>query len=137
LVGLLLTGYGTATGVFAATLAATEGVDNAEQGLAGGLINMSRQVGAAVGVAVSAAVIGSRAAAANSVTTDRVAIFVSAVAAVLAAVIALRGIGTRSIQAATAPDDSIHDQPRPSGQHLHMPHSKPKTLRSALPHRER
>jgi EmrB/QacA subfamily drug resistance transporter len=111
LVGLLLTGYGTATGVFAATLAATEDVDDAEQGLAGGLINMSRQVGAAVGVAVSAAVIGSRAAAANSVTAGRVAIFVSAVAGVLAAVIALRGIGTRSIRAATAPDDRVHDHP--------------------------
>jgi MFS family permease len=101
LAGLLLAGYGTATGVFAATVAATQGVANAEQGLASGLINMSRQVGAAVGVAVSAAVIGSSAASRNPVTADRAAVFVTAAAAVLAAVIALRGIRARSTPAAT------------------------------------
>jgi MFS family permease len=99
LVGLSLAGYGTATGIFAATAAATEGVAEGEQGLASGLINMSRQVGAAVGVALSAAVIGS-AASGNSVTADRLALLVTAVAAVLAVVIALRGIGVRSTPAA-------------------------------------
>ncbi len=96
LAGLLLVGYGTATGVFAATVAATQGVANAEQGLAGGMINMSRQVGAAVGAAVSAAVIGSSAASPNPVTADRAALLVTAAAAALAAAIALRGIGARS-----------------------------------------
>ncbi|MDQ1398218.1 MAG: hypothetical protein QOK20_150, partial [Acidimicrobiaceae bacterium] len=50
LASFMLIGYGTATGAFGATVAATQGVSDDEQGLAGGLVNMSRQVGAALGV---------------------------------------------------------------------------------------
>lgn len=91
-VGFMLAGYGTATGAFGATVAATEGVGNEEQGLAGGLVNMSRQVGAALGVAVAAAVIGTGATSGGSVASDRSAVLVTAAAAVVAAVLAVRGI---------------------------------------------
>jgi MFS family permease len=93
LVGFVLAGYGTATGAFGATVAATQGVAAGEQGLAGGLINMSRQVGAAVGVAVAAAVIGTGATSGGSVGPDHLAVLVTATAAALAAVVAFRGIG--------------------------------------------
>ncbi|HEX3461162.1 MAG TPA: MFS transporter, partial [Acidimicrobiales bacterium] len=91
--GFIFAGYGTATGAFGATVAATQGVSDDEQGLAGGLINMSRQVGAALGVAVAAAVIGTGATSGGSVEPDRWAVLVTAAAAVVAAVLALRGIG--------------------------------------------
>jgi EmrB/QacA subfamily drug resistance transporter len=94
-VGFVCAGYGTATGAFGTTVAATQGVVDDEQGLAGGLINMSRQVGAAVGVAVAAAVIGTGATSGASVVADRSAVFVTAAAAVVAAGIALRGLKAR------------------------------------------
>ncbi len=94
-VGFMLAGYGTATGAFGATVAATQGVADGEQGLAGGLVNMSRQVGAALGVAVAAAVIGTRAASGGTVAPDRSAVLVTAAAAVVAAIIAFRGVGAR------------------------------------------
>ena len=48
---LALSGGG-AGGAFGAAVAATRGVGDGDQGLAGGLVNMSRQVGAAIGVAL-------------------------------------------------------------------------------------
>jgi EmrB/QacA subfamily drug resistance transporter len=94
--GFMLAGYGTATGAFGATVAATQGVANDEQGLAGGLVNMSRQVGAALGVAVAAAVIGTGATSGDSVGADRSAVLVSAAAAVLATILAFRGTRARA-----------------------------------------
>jgi hypothetical protein len=70
-------------GAFGATVAATEGIADDEQGLAGGLINMSRQVGAALGVAVVAAVIGTGAISGGSVAPDRSAVLVTAGGAAL------------------------------------------------------
>jgi hypothetical protein len=97
----MLAGYGTATGAFGATVAATQGVTDDEQGLAGGLVNMSRQVGAALGVAVAAAIIGTGVSSGGSVAPDRSAVLVTAAAAVLAAALALRGIGARARAAPT------------------------------------
>jgi EmrB/QacA subfamily drug resistance transporter len=105
LLGFMLAGYGTATGAFGATVAATQGVSDDEQGLAGGLINMSRQVGAALGVAVAAAVIGTSATSGGSVDSDRWAVLVTAAAAVVAVVLASRGIG-----GGAHPDDSAHSR---------------------------
>jgi MFS family permease len=96
-VGFMFAGYGTATGAFGSTVAATQGVDDDEQGVAGGLINMSRQVGAALGVAVAAAVMGSGATSGTSVARDEAAILVTAAAAVVAAVLAFRGLDRRPI----------------------------------------
>jgi MFS family permease len=101
LVGFMLAGYGTATGAFGATVAATHGVADQEQGLAGGLVNMSRQMGAALGVAVAAAIIGTGVSSGGAVAPDRAAILVTAAAAVLAAALAIRGIGGRPRAAPT------------------------------------
>ena len=49
---LLVIGFGSTCTLFAATVAGSAGVRNEEQGLASGLINMTRQVGSAVGVAM-------------------------------------------------------------------------------------
>lgn len=84
LLGFLAAGYGTATAAFGATVAATRDVANDEQGLAGGLINMSRQIGAAIGVAVAAAVIGTASTSGGSVDPDRTALLIIAAAAVVA-----------------------------------------------------
>ena len=49
---LLVFGFGSTNVVFGSTVAASTGVTNDEQGLAGALVNATRQIGAAVGVAV-------------------------------------------------------------------------------------
>jgi EmrB/QacA subfamily drug resistance transporter len=102
LTGLVLAGYGTSTGSFGATVAATQGVVDGEQGLAGGLINMSRQVGAALGVAVAAAVIGTGATSGASLTPDRAALMATAAAGALAVVLTLRGVKVRDRVAASS-----------------------------------
>jgi EmrB/QacA subfamily drug resistance transporter len=53
---LLVIGFGSTCTTFAATVAGSTGVRNEQQGLASGLINMARQVGSAVGVAILLAV---------------------------------------------------------------------------------
>jgi EmrB/QacA subfamily drug resistance transporter len=106
-VAFMLAGYGTATGAFGATVAATEGIADDEQGLAGGLINMSRQVGAALGVAVVAAVIGTGAISGGSIAPDRSAVLVTAGGAALAAVFALRGIAARALAAPSTPPAAL------------------------------
>ncbi len=54
--GQLLCGVGFALGLPAAAIGATSGVDPAQQGLAGGLLNTAQQMGAAVGLALLATV---------------------------------------------------------------------------------
>jgi EmrB/QacA subfamily drug resistance transporter len=95
LTAFVLAGYGTSTAAFGATVAATQGVANAEQGLVGGLVNMSRQVGAAFGVAVVAAVIGTGATSGVSVARDRAAVFATAAVALLAILVTSHGIAKR------------------------------------------
>lgn len=99
LLGFLSAGYGTATGAFGATVAATQGIADHEQGLAGGLINMSRQIGAAIGVAIAAAVVGTAATSGGAVVPDRMAMFLTAAAAVLATLAAGRRPLTRRVSA--------------------------------------
>jgi EmrB/QacA subfamily drug resistance transporter len=90
--GFMLAGFGTAASAFGVTVAATQGVDDAEQGLAGGLVNMTRQVGAAIGVALTAAIIGTGATPGGSVAPDRTSLFVIAAFGLVAAVVVGRGI---------------------------------------------
>ncbi len=107
--GFMLAGFGTASGAFAATVAATHGVDHREQGLAGGLINMSRQVGAAVGVALTAAIIGTGAMSGGTVGPDRSSLFVIATFGVLAALVAGRGLAQRTGAPGSRDDDVAED----------------------------
>jgi MFS family permease len=80
----------------ALTIAATDGVDDADQGVAGGLVSMSLQFGAAVGLAIATAV--------NVGATDegallegyRAALLVPVAAAVLGVAISLPGLRRRS-----------------------------------------
>ena len=51
---LLGIGFGSTNAVFGGTVAGSTGVSNNEQGVAGALVNAARQIGAAIGVAVSA-----------------------------------------------------------------------------------
>jgi EmrB/QacA subfamily drug resistance transporter len=99
LAAVMPVGFGTAGTAFGTMVAASTGVADADQGLVGGVINTSRQVGAAIGAALLPAVAeavshGSGAAAAGG---DRAAMLTAALAAALATVVAWRsGVAVRS-----------------------------------------
>jgi EmrB/QacA subfamily drug resistance transporter len=89
---VMLVGFGTAGTAFGTMVTASTGVGDGDQGLVGGVINTSRQVGAAIGAALLPAVAeavshGSPAAAASG---DRAAMLTAAVAAALATAVAWR-----------------------------------------------
>jgi len=91
LAAVMLVGFGTAGTAFGTMVTASAGVADGDQGLVGGMINTSRQVGAAIGAALLPAVAeavshGSRAAAGG----DRAAMLTAALAAALATVVAWR-----------------------------------------------
>jgi EmrB/QacA subfamily drug resistance transporter len=91
LAAVMLVGFGTAGTAFGTMVTASAGVADGDQGLVGGVINTSRQVGAAIGAALLPAVAeavshGSRAAAGG----DRAAMLTAALAAALATVVAWR-----------------------------------------------
>jgi sugar phosphate permease len=77
----------------AATIMAAQGMAASDQGLVGGVINTSRQVGAALGVAVLVAVAeGAHATSRSStVTGDRSAMLVAALIAMTGTLVALFG----------------------------------------------
>jgi EmrB/QacA subfamily drug resistance transporter len=95
-VGFMVAGFGTASGAFGATVLATEEITAAEQGLAGGLVNMSRQVGAAIGVAVTAAIIGTGVTSGESVGLDRASVFVVAASALASVLLVHRGLSAKA-----------------------------------------
>jgi MFS family permease len=91
LLAVMPVGFGTAGTAFGTMVTASSGVANDDQGLVGGVINTSRQVGAAIGAALLPAVAeavshGSHA----TVGGARAAMLTAAVAAALAMVVALR-----------------------------------------------
>jgi EmrB/QacA subfamily drug resistance transporter len=65
---LLAFGFASTNVVFGATVAASAGVTNEEQGLAGALVNAARQIGSAVGVAVLLSIVATDSGAHASVT---------------------------------------------------------------------
>jgi len=104
LAAVMLVGFGTAGTAFGTMVIATTGVPGAEQGVVGGVINTSRQVGAALGAAALPAV--AAAVSHDPVTATaqgtRAAMLAGAVASGLAAAIAWRSIGVaRTSQAAS------------------------------------
>jgi EmrB/QacA subfamily drug resistance transporter len=93
LTAVMLVGFGTAGTAFGTMVTASAGVGDGDQGLVGGVINTSRQVGAAIGAALLPAVAEavSHGSPAGAVSGDRTAMFAAAVAAGLATVVAWRG----------------------------------------------
>jgi len=99
LTAVMLVGFGTAGTAFGTMVTASAGVGDGDQGLVGGVINTSRQVGAAIGAALLPAVAEtvSHGSPAGAVSGDRTAMLTAAVAAALATIVAWRGgLATRS-----------------------------------------
>ena len=92
LAAVMLVGFGTAGTAFGTMVTAAESVTDHEQGVVGGVINTSRQVGAAIGAALLPAV--AQAVNGADPTTaaagDRVAMLIAAAAAAMATAVALR-----------------------------------------------
>jgi hypothetical protein len=81
-----LIGLGTAGTAFGSVVLASRGMADADQGLVGGMINTSRQIGAAVGAALLPAV--AEAVNGTSVAGDRAAMLTAGLAALAATAIA-------------------------------------------------
>jgi EmrB/QacA subfamily drug resistance transporter len=90
---VVLVGFGTVGTVFGTTVIAASGIAEADQGLVGGVVNTTRQVGAAVGVAVLIAVAeGSHARAGiATIAGDRTAMLVAALVGLGGTVVAWFG----------------------------------------------
>ena len=84
-----LIGFGTAGTALGSTVLASRGMADADQGLVGGMINTSRQIGAAVGAALLPAVAVSISGGIG-VSGDRAAMFAAALAALAATAVAWR-----------------------------------------------
>ncbi len=105
LAAVMLVGFGTAGTAFGTMVIATAGVAGAEQGVVGGVINTSRQVGAALGAAALPAIAAAVSHDPVSATAQgtRAAMLAGAVASALAATIAWRSIKTARTAPAAAP----------------------------------
>jgi EmrB/QacA subfamily drug resistance transporter len=92
LAAVTLVGFGTAGTAFGTMVTATRGIADHDQGLVGGVVNTSRQVGAAIGAALLPAVAEAAPHTGEtiSVAGDRAAMLTAALAAALAAVVASR-----------------------------------------------
>ena len=108
LTAVMLVGFGTAGTAFGTMVIATTGAAGAEQGIVGGVINTSRQIGAALGAAllpaISAAV--SHDAVTATASGTRAAMLAAAIASAAAALIAWRGAKTARVRPTllTAPE---------------------------------
>jgi EmrB/QacA subfamily drug resistance transporter len=90
LAAVMLVGFGTAGTAFGTMVTASAGVADGDQGLVGGVINTSRQVGAAVGAALLPAVAEAVSHGSRAASGDRAAMLTAAVAAAAATVVAWR-----------------------------------------------
>ena len=92
-IAVVLVGFGTVGTAFATTVMAASGMAQSDQGLVGGVVNTTRQVGAAVGVAVLVAIAEGAHARAGTATVsgDRTAILVAALVGFTGAVVAWFG----------------------------------------------
>lgn len=94
-VAVVLVGFGTVGTVFGTTVLAARGVSDSDQGLVSGVVNTTRQVGAALGVALLVAVADGAHAriGVSTIDGDRAAMSVAAAIAFAGTVVA--GLGTR------------------------------------------
>ncbi|MFF7473689.1 MFS transporter [Streptomyces sp. NPDC008092] len=92
LAAVVLVGFGTAGTAFGSMVTASSGVADRDQGLVGGVINMSRQLGAALGAALLLAIADAvdRTGHSSMAVGDRAAMLAGAAAAGLATLVALR-----------------------------------------------
>ncbi len=104
LLAVTLVGFGTAGIAFGTVVQASSGIADADQGVVGGLVNTTRQVGAALGAALMPAIVETVSAGSGSVVGgDRAAMLAGAIATGLALVVAARSRGTGGKQQLTAP----------------------------------
>lgn len=108
---VVLVGFGTVGTVFGTTVMAASGMADADQGLVGGVVNTTRQVGAAIGVAILVAIAeGAHARQGiSTVSGDRIAMLVAAgvgFAGTLAACFGPRHIGRTSVAASITTIDA-------------------------------
>lgn len=108
LAAVMLVGFGTAGIAFASMVTASAGVADRDQGLVGGVINTSRQLGAALGAALLPAVADAvdRTGHSSMAAGDRAAMLTGAVTAGLATVVALRTRPSKVLPAAPIPGGS-------------------------------
>jgi MFS family permease len=85
---VMLVGFGTAGTAFGSLVIASRSMADADQGLVGGVVNTSRQIGAAIGAALLPAVAESVRGGVAGVSGDRAAMLAAAVAALAATVVA-------------------------------------------------
>ncbi|MGW2957728.1 MFS transporter [Streptomyces sp. NPDC001220] len=92
LAAVVLVGFGTAGTAFGSMVTASAGVADRDQGLVGGVVNMSRQLGAALGAALLPAIADAvdRTGHSSMAVGDRAAMLAGAAAAGLATLVALR-----------------------------------------------
>jgi EmrB/QacA subfamily drug resistance transporter len=101
LLAVMLIGFGTAGTALGSTVIASRGMPDADQGLVGGVINTSRQIGAAVGAALLPAV-ALGVSGGVGVSGDRVAMLAAALAALAATAVAWHAAHPISARARTA-----------------------------------
>jgi predicted MFS family arabinose efflux permease len=98
-----LIGLGTAGTAFGSVVLASRGMADSDQGLVGGMINTSRQIGAAVGAALLPAVAVAVSGGSNpGVSGDRAAMLTAGLAAVAATAVAWHAAHPASARARTA-----------------------------------
>jgi EmrB/QacA subfamily drug resistance transporter len=90
---IVLIGFGTVGTVFGTTVMAASGMAQADQGLVGGVVNTTRQVGAAIGVAALVAIAEGADARSGIATVggDRTALFVAGLMALVGSLVAFFG----------------------------------------------
>jgi EmrB/QacA subfamily drug resistance transporter len=97
-----LIGLGTAGTAFGSVVLASRGMADADQGLVGGMVNTSRQIGAAVGAALLPAVAEAVGGGPAGVSGDRAAMLTAGLAALAATVIAWHAAHPAPARARTA-----------------------------------
>ena len=90
LLAVVLVGFGSAGTAFGSLVIATRELGDGDQGLAGGVVNTSRQIGAAVGAALLPTVAESASGGIPGITGDRFAMATAACAALVATAVAWR-----------------------------------------------